>query len=537
MATGNGQTTATRTPAMGEHTGRQVVTSPGAALGGAKRLPASFDTYRKMRKHPTIALARALSIAPIVAAEWSVEVDEELPDGIDSDVVVAFLQEQFVTIRELLVETALLGGIDFGHQAFEKVFAVEGGRIVLRKLKPLLQDITEILVTETGAFNGLKQKTLTLPVENCLLIPFRVEGTDWYGGPLLENARERWNDWEDANKGAARYDRKVAGAHWVVRYPVGQSRDAHGSMRDNSELAQEILQTLEASGSIALADEVQAFVESMGGAKSQWQIDLLQDSGGRQPTFVDRLRYLDSLMARAMLIPERSVLEGQYGTKAEAGEQIDLALTEADLTHRHVTRLVNWHAVDQVLALNWGDGMRGKARLVAAPIRDAKLQFVREVYAAFLANPNGFLEESGQIDTDAIKDLLGVPKAAEVAQAGEAREGPASEGVDDRDPLAETIRRVYSDATGAPGAAPGGVPADPTAAAAQAGEIQATALNGAQIASIVSVCEQVTAGTLTRPAAKELLAISFPTVDSTRLDRLVDALEVKGADAAIGTTA
>ncbi len=525
MATGNGQTATAKTPAMGEHTGRQVVTGYGtSSLTGGKRLPASYETYRKMRKHPTIALARALSIAPIVAAEWSVEADEGVPDEVSG-----FLQKQFVTIRELLVETALLGGIDFGHQAFEKVFAVEGGRIVLRKLKPLLQDLTEILVTATGAFDGLKQKAVTLPLDNCLLIPFRVEGTDWYGTPLLENARERWNDWEDANKGAARYDRKVAGAHWVVRYPVGQSRDVQGSMRDNSELAQEILQTLEASGSIALADEVQAFVESMGGAKSQWQIDLLQDSGGRQPTFVDRLRYLDSLMARAMLIPERSVLEGQYGTKAEAGEQIDVALTEADLTHRHVTRLVNWHAVDQLLALNWGDAMRGKARLVAAPIRDAKLQFVREVYGAFLANPNGFLEESGQIDTDAIKDLLGVPKAAEVAQAGEARGGPGSEGVDDRDPLAETIRRVYSEATGAPGAAPGGIPADP-AGAAQAGEVQATALNGAQIASIVSVCQQVTAGTLTRPAAKELLAISFPTVDSTRLDRLVDALEIKGPD-------
>jgi len=432
-------------PASGERTGRQVVTSwGGSAFAGMRRLPASYDTYRKMRRHPTIALARALSIAPIVAAEWSVEADAGVPDG-----MVDFLQEQFIAVREFIVETALLGGIDFGHQPFEKVFEYSGGLWRLHKLKPLLQDLTEILVTKTGAFAGLKQKNVVLPMESCLLIPFRVEGTDWYGTPLLENVREPWNDWADANKGAARYDRKVAGAHWVVRYPRGESKDATGSTRDNAELAAEILQTLEASGSIAIADEVQAFVDQLGNAtaKSRWEITLLEDAGGRQPTFVDRLKYLDSLMARGLLIPERSVFEGQYGTKAEAGEQIDLALTQADLTHRYVTRLVNWHAVDQLLAINWGESYRGKARLVAAPIRDAKLQYAKEVYTAFLTDPNGFLEESGQIDTDAIKDLLGIPKADKTAQAGDVQPGPGgppSPGVDDRDPLAATIRRVYA---------------------------------------------------------------------------------------------
>lgn len=519
----NGQPTSTQRPATGEHTGRQVVTSlVGGALGSAKRMPADYATYRKMRRHPTIALARALSIAPIVAAEWSVEADDDAPDG-----VVEFVQEQFVAIREPLVEAALLGGIDFGHQAFEKVFASDGNLVVLRKLKPLLQDITEILVTGTGAFDGLKQKTVTLPVENCLLIPFRVEGTDWYGTPLLENARDRWNDWEDANRGAARYDRKVAGVSRLLHYPKGTGAD--GTSQDNANIADQILATLEACGSVAICDEVQAFVDSMGVAKEAWRISLLEDSGGRQPTFVERLRYLDSLLARAILLPERSVLEGQYGTKAEAGEQIDLALTQADLMHRHVTRLVNWYAVDQLLALNWGEAMRGKVRLQAAPIRDAKLQYVREVYSAFLANPNGFLEESGQIDTDAVKDLLGVPKADTVAQAGDAQ---PSEGIDDLEPLAETIRRVYQQAEGT--VIPAQTPAAPGAAAAQP-DVQTTALNGAQIASALSICELVSAGTLTKPAAKELLAISFPTADQDRLDRMVEALEVRdGAGAASG---
>ena len=81
------------------------------------------------------------------------------------------------------------------------------------------------------------------------LIPFRVEGSLWYGVPLLENIRETYYQWCDANDGAARYDRKVAGGRLVVHYPLGQSPDGNGVLRDNSVLAEEILHTLQSSGS------------------------------------------------------------------------------------------------------------------------------------------------------------------------------------------------------------------------------------------------------------------------------------------------
>ena len=37
-----------------------------------KPLPKSFATYRIIRKHPAVALARTLSVAPVVAGTWSV---------------------------------------------------------------------------------------------------------------------------------------------------------------------------------------------------------------------------------------------------------------------------------------------------------------------------------------------------------------------------------------------------------------------------------------------------------------------------------
>lgn len=426
-------------PTPGEKTGSQVIATAGR-LFGQSPLPASFETYRRMRKHPTIALARALSIAPIVAADWSIEKrDDDVPDE-----WVDFIKDQLFPIREPLVQDALEGGTDFGHQPWEKVFApTDDGLIGLKKLKPLLHDITEILVAKgSGAFEGFKQKDITVPLENSLLIPFRVEGTAWHGQPLLENARNAWNDWHASNDGARKYDEKVAGSHFVVHYPPGESEDQLGKSFPNHILAKQMLDSLEASGSIAIPSDIAAYAKELADAQPAWRIDILEDSGGRQPTFGNRLDYLDAQMARAMLIPERSVLQGQHGTQAEAGEHIDLALTHADLTHRHVTRLANWHVVDQLLSINHGPAARGAVFLVAAPIRDAKLAFLREVYAAFLANPSGFLEEFGLVDTEALKALLGIPIATK-EEGDEDGLGVPVEGVDANDPQAATAREIF----------------------------------------------------------------------------------------------
>jgi hypothetical protein len=480
-----------------ELTGKQVIKGTvGRVIGGSCTLPASYETYRRMRKHPTIAIARALSVAPIIAAEWSVEADNEVPDEIKQ-----FVEKQFFPIREAYAETCLYGGIDFGHAMFEKVFGYDGGQIVLRKLKPLLQDNTTIQThPETGAFIGFSQGKINVPIESCLLVNFRVEGTNWYGEPLLENCRETWNKWCKADDGAARYDAKVAGSHWVVHYPNAKAFDAAGVERPCSDLAWQLLQTLESSGSVMIP-EVADQVSSL--EKNGWKIELISDKGSRQPGFIDRENYLDKLLVRGLLMPERALLEGQYGTKAEAGAHIDLALTLAENDHKRITRFANWHVLDDLLAVNFGEAYRGKARLKPSPIADDSKQIIKELYAAILANPTGFMEEYGMIDTNAIKDLLKIPKHQE--------EKPSEQvaGVEAYDPAAETVREVY---------------ADPASEVTTTENVQQTALNSAQIASIIDVAVKIKSGELSPNGGLELLKISFPSIPAAQIESLVKAL-------------
>lgn len=381
-------------------------------------LPKSPDTYRTIRRHPTVALARALTIAPVVAAGWSVESDDDV-----SDEWVELIQELYGPLHQHVVDNAMRGGIDFGWQGFEQVWDIVDGRFVLKKLKPLLNDLTEIIVDgHTGAIVAYEQQSpdhVLLPVEQLLHIGFRVEGTGWYGESLLENIRLQYNNWINSNDVADRYDERVAGAYMILHYPRGQS-DFGGTETSNAAIAKDIYDNLGGGARMIFPRPSRQDVAEAGeGNKAGWELEYVSDPSAKQLSFVARLQYLDKLLVRGLLMPERAILEGEHGTKAETAEQTDLAITNLELQHIMITTLTNWHSVNRVLTQNFGPKAANTVRLVAAPIQDENRAVLKDVYAEILKNPTGAMEEMGKIDTDQIKDQLGVPKSAEVAQFGE----------------------------------------------------------------------------------------------------------------------
>ena len=397
----------------------QIISSRGREL--TNPLPASYKTYRTMGTQPTLSLAQALVAAPVVAGSWAVEADDDVKNPDDK---IQFIHDQLDPHRETIIETAMNGGAKFGWQPYELVYARENGKIILHNPKPLLQDITTILVEqETGAFWGYKQTTsggtsVLIEKRYAMLINFRVEGTQWHGTSLYENARETYNQWREASEGAERYDAKMAGSHWVVHYPVGTS-PLDEVETDNATIANNLLDALESSGSAAVPTSIAAHITEMSNANPMWKVEIMEDKGGRQPTFVDRLKYLDAMLVRSLLIPERAILEGEFGTKAEAGVHADLAVTMVTLWDRHIANSVNKQPVDELLEQNYGKALRGKVYIVPAPLTDPQISFLRTVYEKILSNPATMLEEFATINTDALKDKLGLPKSEEVAKGGE----------------------------------------------------------------------------------------------------------------------
>lgn len=429
-----------------EDTGPQVLTSTITEPRLSKLLPprettdskSFYNFVRIMKKDPTIALVRGLSIVPALASEWSVTATPDAPDT-----AKAFIAEQMLHWQDYLLRSSLLGVLDYGWQSYEKVFKVKpsrafgGDAITISKFKGLMPDHTDILVDpRTGAFIGLENRPnfasggfvdtqsvvgnwITLERNESLLITVEFEGTNWYGESAMENVIIPYKDGVVANETAKRYDTKIAGSTWVLMYPAGSTL-LNGTDTPNSEIAQTILSTLKASGSLAIPNNVKDAIQDLNtGAtvpanEPAWSIELISSDGNQQSGFVDRLKYLDNLKVRGLGFPERSILEGTYGTKAESEVQGDFAISNVELRHKSVLTQLNKHAVNQLLRLNYGPEFENTVSLTAVPITDSSRDYLRKMYSQILSQPEGLKALSKSLDIRAISDTLNIPLGSSV---------------------------------------------------------------------------------------------------------------------------
>ena len=369
-----------------------------------------YRKIREMRKHPTVSLVRSLSIAVMAGSPWSVKAEDEAPEGAKD-----FIDKQMTPLQDLVMGKSLEGTFDFGWQPFEKIFQfnIETMQIELGKLKPLLQDQTDIVVrTNTGQFAGFKQFMTFMDLSNVLLINYAVEGTYFYGQGNMPSIEQAFNRWTVTDESNVRFDKKVSGSHWVVHYPPGQTTYGNAKV-DNYKVATAMLAALEGSGSIIVPNDLQGMVTDLNAHSTDtaWKIELMTADSSAQVGFQARLSYLDSLIVRAGGFPERSILEGQYGTKAEAEAHADFAVALMDYRNKQIINQVNWHLVNQLLVLNYGQKAANTVKLEVAPIADDKIAMLKQVYMAALANPAVGPNEFNNIDMPAMRDQVGVPSA------------------------------------------------------------------------------------------------------------------------------
>ena len=410
-------------------TGPQLKTGPavhlvGAVKPGVAELP-QYDQgtmtptkVRQMRKDPTIALVRQLLVAPALLSPWAYEATEDAPDD-----AVEFIEEQMQPLRSYMIRQTLLGCVDFGWAPFEKIFEKVNGdkRIGLSKMKPLLQDWTDIVVhPDNGAFWGFRQvntkaEYVFIPVAQAFLHSFDVEGTYWYGQALMDNAEIGYDNWNNINDAGERYDTKISGSHWVVHYPMGTS-NYNGTETDNEEIARALLASLQSSGGIAVPKNMEAFLKELNeNTPKAWEIELLTDSGSTSASFTDRQKYYDALKTRGFGFPERSILEGQFGTKAEAEAHGDFAIANILLRTEDLIRDLNWHVVNQLLRLNWGPEKENTVKILGGTLGKENRSFLQALYNTLLSKPEGFTAEFDNIDRGALRDLLEVPTDEEQA--------------------------------------------------------------------------------------------------------------------------
>lgn len=416
---------AVKKPQTSEETGRQIQFSD--VLGfistfkGFGPPPAGlYKVYRQMRRNPTVALARALATAPVCTASWGISADDEATDD-----QVAFIEKEIESIWPEFLRNTLMA-LDYGWAPFEKVWEEKDGKWHYKKLKPLLVDITNVLVDkDTGGFKGIKQvafaKNVELAPEYCFVFTHDGEAGDLYGRSRHENIRETaWHHWGEIAKRRAGYASKVAGITPLIEYPEGKSYDKSGAEQDNFDLAVKVLTQLGQGHGVAMPNTFSKWAEDLTrsgvdiGKLKAWQISFLEAKGAHGKSFSDMLRHSESLIMRGWLIPERTATEGQYGTKAESEAQGHFALMIADLLLEDIIRATNKYLVNPLLLYNFGEKAVNTIRLERGGIDPDLREFYRKLISKVLEAPANIDLFLDWVDVDRLMDNTEIPKAEEV---------------------------------------------------------------------------------------------------------------------------
>lgn len=391
---------------------------PRTLILGTTQTGAWRRKVRQMRRDATLSYLRKMFAAPILAAEWSVVSDDKKFED-----AVEMVKQSTVPHRVAFLESATRGLLDFGWQPFEIVKGQqEDGTFYVEKYKPLLQDLTDIIVDyygnlvgvkNTATFSFVRQDPVILMRGDCVVLSNDVEGTDWYGQAVMRACERSYDSWNESDDAARRFDNKIAGAHWKIRFPIGVSEYNGQKNVDNFEIAKQIGRDLSSSGLMIVPSTVLKSVDDLNGlqplSQFAWDVELIT-SPTQQGVFVDRGRYLDSLKARGIGLPERSVMEGQFGTKAEAEAHTDFAIENIEMFHRNAVSILNKQAVNPLLELNKGPAYKDKVRVQAAPLSDAKKAFFRQLYTTLMLGTEvGQATELDTVDISAIREALGIP--------------------------------------------------------------------------------------------------------------------------------
>lgn len=345
-------------------------------------------------------------------------IDRELDDR------SRFIQRQLEPMRTpFLVEA--LRALEFGWRPFEKVWDVSGGAVVLKKLKPLLPDFTFLQVDDHGRYAGLVQLDVQLGPEKSFAYTYDGEAGNLYGRSRHESARHAWHHWNQVDDRTGQLTTKVAAIIPMVHYPLGQSRDASGQVRDNGELADVILNGLGSGKGVKLpnlfASTEDPRLSATLAGQSSWVIGFLEAASAAQNLqgMTDRQRYYDALMFRGWLRPERVGLESVHGSRADADRHSDTALVDSELLHTDVCDQLNRQVIDEILELNYGSEAIGSVYLAASPLQQTKRDVFTKLLQAVWKDRTLLGKFVAQTDMDAVFDVMEVPKGdATVSFAG-----------------------------------------------------------------------------------------------------------------------
>lgn len=395
----------------------------------------TYLTYRFMLQHPVVRLVRSIDVGIIGASTW----EYEKQDDKVSDEWTTLMQRMFDRLRPSLLSEYFVRGRDYGWAGGEPIWELDpnDNYYWIRRVKPLLHDVTRILQDDNGNFTGLRN-SISVPGTSethvdiaypykAFLYTFDGEAGYLYGRSWLENIRATaWADWLDTMQQLQKLVGKINGIITIIMSPAGKFPGPPGpdgkptfvSYRENAERIIRDLANGAAGAwlpSLGLAPDSKGNIDATKvllelASKSLTSFELLDFSAqvsGIGP-LIERLKHDEELMFAGGLRSPRTGMEGKHGTKAEAEEHTDTGTLNAEIDDRDFAAKCQC-LVDAALVVNFGEKARNRVRIKCPSLVDRKAAVLKAFMLAAMNDPILAVQNTKTADMDKIFKALGIP--------------------------------------------------------------------------------------------------------------------------------
>lgn len=394
-----------------------------------------------------------------------------------------------------------------GRVAFEKMldFDVENSLTIVRTMDELPIGMTSMEIHK-GCYAGIKLKGCSevIPPEKSWWLAINPSPLEPYGRGILMGAPYKtWKTRQEAVRLRDVFVRRFV-LGWIVARCRPTVEDEQGVKTDNFNAVLDAVDNMRAGGAMAMSNErgedgeYLDTIENVGEVKDVSRLDATIDG-------------MDAEQVRAFGFSEKVVTEGNaVGSFAMVREQAGLLYSLALSLLGQIAKSFQKYVVDKCVDVNCA----GKTRItiVYPKITEQQQSWLIDVVKGMMGNPQlSPLILSGAIDVRQILESIGVPLTSEAETALEA--------------FLRTQRAVSAPIVDTPAVTLPSVIDDVAApVAADAPAVADTALNGAQITSLVDIVSQAAIGSLPTETVKQIILASFPSLSSSDVDAIIAPL-------------
>ncbi len=302
-----------------------------------------LETMDKMRRGDGQVKASLLACTlPLLVANWDIEPASSSPKDVEiADSLRHNLFEDMSITWDNFLRQALLC-LPFGFMVFEKVWKMQGGKYLWRKLAPRLpRTIVEWHTDPNGGLDWIKQRTwkdekytdIPLEVKKILVFTNEMEGGNFTGMSILRAAYKPWYFKSQLEK----IDGIAAEIHGLgmpyFKYP------GNASAADKAKI-EKIGERLHAHERrfIALPDSMTFSLEGV---------------RGQLHNVVKSMEYHDNQIARSVLNQFINLGQAGMGSYSLSADMSSFFLMALKATANNITGIMNRHAIRQWVNFNY----------------------------------------------------------------------------------------------------------------------------------------------------------------------------------------